>query len=367
MAGDGSGRTKADRLAVALLAVLSVVAIGVVLKYAQSVILPLVVAWFLSYLAGPVVQFMVRRKIPTSLAVLGVLVLMLGACFLAGVFLHGRISAIAGQYGQYEQRFSEIVSDVAKALDLKSNPLADADWGKRIGGFLMNLAQSFVSFLSFLVTVIVFLIFLLLGRPYFRHKIERAFSPDQAERIGRIAETISTQMSMYLFLQVLMSLLTGFLVWLVLAILRVDFAITWGVLAFFLNFIPIIGSVAATIPPVLLSLVRFYPNYWPAVICLGCLGVVQMGIANAVVPKVMGSRLNLSPVVILLTLLFWGWIWGIAGALLSIPIASAIKIVCDNIEPLHPIGVMMASGAGRPSRPAAGEQGSEGAPRKRGS
>jgi predicted PurR-regulated permease PerM len=69
-----------------------------------------------------------------------------------------------------------------------------------------------------------------------------------------------------------------------------------------------------------------------------------MGMGNALAPKVMGDQLNLSPVVVLLSLLFWGWLWGIVGALISIPIAAAIKIVCENIKTLHPISVMMGSG-----------------------
>ncbi|MCK4988527.1 MAG: AI-2E family transporter, partial [Desulfobacterales bacterium] len=121
-------------------------------------------------------------------------------------------------------------------------------------------------------------------------------------------------------------------------------AVTWGALAFFLNFIPTVGSIMASIPPILLALVQFYPSIWPGVITLLSVVTIQMGMGNALAPKVMGDQLNLSPVVVLLSLLFWGWLWGIVGALISIPIAAAIKIVCENIETLHPISVMMGSG-----------------------
>jgi predicted PurR-regulated permease PerM len=120
--------------------------------------------------------------------------------------------------------------------------------------------------------------------------------------------------------------------------------VTWGALAFFLNFIPTVGSIVASIPPILLALVQFYPSLWPGVVTLLSMMTIQLGMGNALAPKVMGDQLNLSPVVVLLSLLFWGWLWGIVGALLSIPIAAAIKIVCENIETLHPISVMMGSG-----------------------
>jgi predicted PurR-regulated permease PerM len=124
----------------------------------------------------------------------------------------------------------------------------------------------------------------------------------------------------------------------------VDFPVTWGALAFFLNFIPTVGSIVASIPPILLALVQFYPSIWPGVVTLIAVVTIQLGMGNALAPKIMGDQLNLSPVVVLLSLLFWGWLWGVVGALISIPIAAAIKIVCENIETLHPISVMMGSG-----------------------
>jgi AI-2 transport protein TqsA len=134
------------------------------------------------------------------------------------------------------------------------------------------------------------------------------------------------------------------MVWFALTLIGVDFAVTWGALAFFLNFIPTVGSIAASLPPILLALVQFYPSIWPGFITLLSILTIQLGMGNGIAPKVLGDQLNLSPVVILLSLLFWGWLWGVVGALLSVPITAALKIVCENIEPLHPISVMMGSG-----------------------
>jgi predicted PurR-regulated permease PerM len=197
---------------------------------------------------------------------------------------------------------------------------------------------------SQLVLVIIFLFFILLGKPFFRYKILKSFSSEDADQIARITFSITGQIRRYLSLQFLISFTTGILVWLALEIIGVDFAVTWGALAFFLNFIPTVGSIVGSIPPILLALVQFYPSIWPGVITLFALLTIQLGMGNALAPKLMGDQLNLSPVVVLLSLLFWGWLWGIVGALLSIPIAAAIKIVCENIKTLHPISVMMGSG-----------------------
>jgi predicted PurR-regulated permease PerM len=185
---------------------------------------------------------------------------------------------------------------------------------------------------------------MLLGKPYFQYKVAKAFPPDRANIFSSVTASISKQIGQYLTVKVAISGTTGILVWAALALMRVEFALTWGALAFFLNFIPSIGSIIATIPPVLLALVQFYPNHWMAVATLVVLLVIQMTMGNVIEPKLVGDSLTLSPVVILLSLVFFGWMWGIVGALMSVPIAAAIKIVCENIEALKPISILLGSG-----------------------
>ena len=129
-----------------------------------------------------------------------------------------------------------------------------------------------------------------------------------------------------------------------LSLLKVEFAASWGLLAFALNFIPTVGSIVASIPPILVAVVQFYPGFvLPLATALSLLAI-QMLIGNIITPKVMGDRLNLSPVVILLSLLFWGWLWGVMGALLAMPLAAILKIVCENFPSLNVLAVMMGSG-----------------------
>ena len=326
------------------LGILVLVAVGFVLKTAQSVILPLIIAWLLSFLIGPAINFMTARKIPTTLAAFIILVLLLGIFYLTFTFLYARFSAFVAAYPKYHTRFTELVAVVTGKWNLQFDPLAGINWGQNIGRFLASFSRSIFVFVSQLVLVSIFLFFILLGKPFFRFKILKSFSAEDADQIARITFSITAQIRRYLSLQFLISFTTGVLVWLALEIIGVDFAVTWGALAFFLNFIPTVGSIMASIPPILLALVQFYPSIWPGVITLLSVVTIQMGMGNALAPKVMGDQLNLSPVVVLLSLLFWGWLWGIVGALISIPIAAAIKIVCENIETLHPISVMMGSG-----------------------
>ena len=338
--------TDRNRILIVLLAILTIIAVGMVLKVAKTVILPLMIAWLLSYIFTPLIRILDRVKIPTSLAVFIVLVLLLGICFLGGILVHERITAFAREYPKYQQSFADITQSLTDNIRLPADLFQDIHIGEKIGAFIVRLSGSLMSFVSNLVLVFIFLVFMLLAKPFFKYKIKKAFSPEQAVRVSHIIESISKQIGSYLILQFLISLTTGVLVWLALSIIGVDFAATWGILAFILNFIPAVGSIIASIFPILVAAIQFYPNYWPPLICLVSLVTIQQVIGNFVSPKIMGDRLNLSPVAILLSLLFWGWLWGVIGALLSVPFTAAIMIICENIETLRPVSIMMGSGKG---------------------
>lgn len=332
------------RIAIPFLGILTLIAVGTVLKLAQSVVLPLIIAWLLSYILGPVIKALANRRVPTALATTFTLIILFIGLYVLGGFILGRVLAIASEYDKYESILLTMIQDFSDRWKYGSDLLKQVEWTKIIGTPIKKAAGTGLSFLYNLVLVIIFLVFLLLGKPYFKYKLLKAMPEKEAGRVDSIVSAIAGQISRYLSVQCLISFTTGFFVWLALTIINVDFAVTWGLLAFFLNFIPTIGSIAASIPPILLALVQFYPSFGPGIATAIALLSIQMVIGNGVAPKVMGDKLNLSPVVVLLSLIFWGWLWGITGALLSVPIASAIKIVCENIEPLRPISIMMGSG-----------------------
>jgi predicted PurR-regulated permease PerM len=127
----------------------------------------------------------------------------------------------------------------------------------------------------------------------------------------------------------------------ILLIFGVDFALLWGFLAFLLNFIPNIGSIVAVILPILIALLQF-DSASTALILLVLLMTTQMIMGNVIEPKMMSFSLDLSPLLVLVALIFWGWIWGIWGMILAVPIMSILKIVFENVEALKPIGIVMS-------------------------
>jgi len=252
--------------------------------------------------------------------------------------------AMISAYPRYHARFETLIGTIMEQFEISPIWWENVHLAPVIGEQLLALSGFLVGFMTNLILVVFFLVFLLLGAPYFDIKIDKALSSRNATRAREVTKKISGQISSYLFLQFVISAATGFIAWALFASVGLDFAVTWGVLTFLLNFIPNLGSFIAAFPPILLALVQFYPSFGPAIIISTGLLIIQQGLGNFITPKIMGDRLNLSPVIILVSLLMWGWLWGIAGAILSVPIASTIKIVCDNLSPLKPIGVLMSSG-----------------------
>lgn len=339
---------KRSNLMVGLLSLLVLFAVAAAFKAAYTVVIPLMIAWLLSYICGPVVTFLVHKKVPLGVAVLAVLILVLFVCYLGGVFLGGRVRAVLAESPKYIEQLNMIYHDSTSKLNIPEDYLASINWAEKLGPKVAALSGSVAvfmgNFLGKLILVLIFLVFMLLGKPYFKYKMSAAFPADRADQFTSITSSISTQIGQYLIVKVAISGTTGVLVWAALTLLQVEFALTWGALAFFLNFIPSIGSILASIPPILLAVVQYYPSVWTPVLTAVVLLLIQMAMGNVIEPKIMGDSLNLSPVVILLALVFFGWMWGIIGALLSVPIAAAIKIVCENIDVLKPISILMGSG-----------------------
>ena len=147
-------------------------------------------------------------------------------------------------------------------------------------------------------------------------------------------------MRRYLLTKTLFNLTTGALVTALLAAFGVDFPLLWGLLTFLAHYIPSVGAVISVGLPTIFLFLQFSPGMALLIALLNA--ALQFLMGNAVEPRIMGSSLDLSPLLVLISLLFWGWLWGPWGMVLSVPITSTIKIICENVEPLRPIAVLMS-------------------------
>ena len=212
-----------------------------------------------------------------------------------------------------------------------------------LGSLLGWLGGSVGNLLTALILVGIYTGFLFAEQKVMDSKLEAlAGNPEKAIRLRAILGEIGSSVQGYIWMKTLISLVTGLLSYVVLRLVGVDFAAVFALLIFLLNFIPNIGSILGVLLPALLTLVQFDTLTPFLVITLG-LGAVQFLIGNLVEPALMGKSLNLSSLMIILSLTFWGMLWGIPGMFLSVPIMVMFAIVCARFESLRSIAVMLSA------------------------
>ncbi|NOX18734.1 MAG: AI-2E family transporter [Chlorobi bacterium] len=340
-------------LIIAMLGVIVLIAVGYVLAIAKDILFPFAMAIFVSFILYPVIEFFEKKKIPSSLATLLSIILFAAIIYLLVFLVSDSINQFSSGIEKYQERFDEISKQVESLLSVNMNFMPGSENGDStilkeitdnlsITGFATSVIGSISSLLSKTFMIILILIFMLLSRNQLRQKIKAAFKGETADRLENIFDNVNIQIRKYIILKTLISITTAVLFMITLAVFGVEFVVVWGILAFVLNFIPNIGSLIATILPIGIAFIQFENPMialWLTIILIA----IQQIMGNLVEPKLLGDRVNLSPIVILFSLVFWGWLWGIWGMFLSVPITVMIKIILENIDATKPISIMMGS------------------------
>lgn len=330
--------------------IIALFVVGVVLYQLQSVLLPFFVAIFLSYIFKPIVLYLESKKVPMILSLLLVLLTVTAVLFGMSLLVYSSITSFISELPKYEARLNTLVTEaVVVAEQMADNmnvSISDYAWTDliqvaSITGIVTSSVGSFIVYLSNFVLVMLFMFFILAGSGQMAEKLKNSLSSERSTQIASIVENVDVQVRQYLFAKTLISLATGLVTYIILLLFGVDFPLLWGVLTFVLNFIPNIGSAAATVFPFLLAFLQFDSFTRPIFILL-LLVATQNIIGNVLEPKLLGRSLNLSPLLVLVSLIFWGWLWGIWGMVLAVPITSMIKIICENVEALHPVAALMS-------------------------
>ena len=335
-----------QQLIVVFLGILVVIMLGGVLYLTSSIVLPFMVALFLAYLLDPLVRFLTYYRVPLALAVCFALLVTFVFLALMGMLFYASAQSFVSEYPTYEPKLHALVITLTSRLEVASLSWQLSDLSKELSSAsvvrtVLASVGTFVTFLGHLLLVLLFMVFILLGQQRLPQRIHRAFGEEQAQRLTLVLQRITRQVQTYLGTKALLSLVAGVLVNLCLLILQVDFAVLWGALAFLLNFIPHVGAPVATIPPVLVAILKF-DTLMPAVWVVICVTLIHIVLGLCIEPRLMGRNLHLSPLLVVLSLLFWGWLWGIVGTLLAVPIMATIKIVCENLPPLRFLSALMS-------------------------
>lgn len=346
------------KLILILLGVLVFFAVGIVLRVLEPILLPFVVAVFISQLFVPLNAALRRRRVPAALSILLVLVVVATGLAVFAWVLYSSAQSLTESMPKYQARMLEVLAAASDWLAASFPRVAaqierwqweQAVEASSVAGFLAATAGSFLIFFSDAFLVLLFVVFLLSGNEAFPKKLERALAPRQAARVGAIRDNIEAEVRKYLLTKTVVNLVHGGLVAILLMAFGVDFALFWGFLTFLAHYIPNVGAIISVAIPAMFFFLQFPPGKALLVAVLNA--ALQFVMGNAVEPRVMGTSLNLSPLVVLLSLIFWGWLWGPWGMVLAVPITSMLKIVCENVEPLRPLAVLM-SGTVEPIEPA---------------
>jgi AI-2 transport protein TqsA len=314
------------------------------LRLAAGIIVPFLIAVFVAVISLPLQNWLRARKAPGALAVVLTLTADILILVAFGFLVGGAVQGFANQIGTYQERLNAVL----QSLDNVLQPLGLHISGDALIQFLKeNVLSIFkdavlrgATLLSNIVLIFLTILFVLFEAAGFPAKFEMAMGRSMGN-FGRM-DKIKGDIQQYLLVKTMISLATGLLVGITLALIGLDFPVLWGLLAFLLNYIPSLGSIIAAVPPIFLSIIQFGSGRVIGVIAVFV--VVNVLLGNLVEPHLMGRRLGLSALVVFVSLAFWGWVWGPVGMILSVPLTMIIKIMLENSQNLRWIAVLMGTG-----------------------
>ncbi len=330
-----------------LLAPIALILCAAALKLSAAVTTPLALAYFLAVLMQPV-QVWLRSKLPRWLRWLAVPLTMLSVVAvlaLAISILSLSLEPVISRGPDYAQRFQDWLDGALGWASAHGVQLPQA--GELGSKSLSTLAQHLPTGLNLVggaaglaVLIFFFALLMLLEADVWERKAAAAFG--HSEEMREAGETIGHKVRWYLLVRSFSGALSGLLVGLWLWLIGVDFALLWGVMFFLFNYVPTVGSIAVGILAVLVALLQLGP-VWAAVAAAGMIAIDQ-AIGNVLDPHLQGRTLDISPLVVLVSVIFWGWIWGVPGMLLAVPMTATLITLCEQVPALQPIATLMSGG-----------------------
>jgi AI-2 transport protein TqsA len=326
---------------------LIVITTVVVCIYAQSIILPFILAILFWFLIRVIKKILAKVKfigrVPQWLLTVFSTLLLIGFLVLAVSMISNNISELSKAMPKYEANVKQVTNTINERFDINlKNMLGNFSEDIKFGSILSSIFSTLTGLFGNAFTVLLYLVFLLLEEPIFPKKL-KAMYPDQKRynHVTNLVNKIDHSIGNYVALKTLTSLMTGFLSYFALFFIGIDAPIFWAFLIFVLNFIPTIGSLIATVFPTLFAVLQF-GDVTNGILVLTIVGAIQMIIGNVVEPRLMGNSLNISPLVVFLTLAAWGVIWGISGMLLSVPITVILIIIMSEFPGTQPIAILLS-------------------------
>ncbi|QDU67783.1 AI-2E family transporter [Engelhardtia mirabilis] len=361
-----------NRATIALLAIPSIVLLGWLLKVGAGIIQPLVIALLLASMLSPVVRGLARFRIPPFVSVLTMAVLIGFGLARVALIVQGNVAEFLGQTeraqieavgGLTESEdavnrsfggWTAVVKDLETRIERSTMPAEVQDYLKAqlneldAGELSAQLVGSGLGIMRTILLVVIYMLFIFAEQAVFRRKI-LSVAGDNRHAAATILDTIGRGIQQFLGIKTLISIATGALCYVALVALQVPYALLWGVLTFFLNFIPYFGSLAAgTMPTVTALAVK--SSWETAMIVAAVYFAVNIVLGSIIEPRILGRELDLSPLVIIVSVVIWGALWGVVGAFLAVPMTATMQIVLASNEVTRPVAVLLSSGPPKGSR-----------------
>ena len=319
-----------------------------IVRTGKDLCVPLVIALIAVYLIKVLERWIggvaiLRFRIPQPLALILSFLAVIGMSWVLISIIADNAMQVAEIVPRYQGRLLKIQSEFFLAFGAEQPP-AMREFFKNvdIAGLIALVATNLAGLLKNTMLVLVFAVFILLETRFISSKITALFpDPQRRERIEVLIRRVDRDIQTYFGVKTLVSLATALLSYGVMRFVGLDFAAFWALLVFILNFIPTIGSIVATILPGLLGLVQF-ESWKPVIILLVGITVIQQALGNFIEPNLMGMTLNLSPLVVVMSLILWGMLWGIVGMFLCVPITVILVIILGNFPATRWVAVLLS-------------------------
>ena len=269
-----------------------------------------------------------RLRLPRPLALAAAVCVMAGLLWVVGRTIGRNVTAVVDAAPSYERRLQMLINHGARWLGIEQAPTIGELFDRiSLADTLSGIATAAASVVSVAGIVLVYALFLFVEQVRFRRKLAIIVGAGENQaRVQAVLGQIDRDIRLYIRIKTTLAVLTSALAYAVMAAVGVDFAGFWAVLVFFFYFIPTVGSILAIVAPAVLTLVQF-DSLTPFLIVLLVFGTIQIVTANVIEPAIMGSSLNLSPLVVILSLMIWGTLWGVVGMFLCVPIMVVGLIV----------------------------------------
>lgn len=333
--------------------IMTIILSALALKALGTILRPLVIAVFLYYLFNPLVSHFARRRVPRIVSYAVLLAVFSFIILGMGKLVAKDFRGFYGNMPTYEAKLVEVfrnfLDDFRRTRygfligpDTENDVLVIQS---AVQKFVMALLDFFygtsVTYAGNIIAILVFFIFLVIEAQTLDGRLKKAFGKENAEKLDVVLNNINTSIYKYLMVKTLISLMTALCAGLILSLFDIEFRTLWTILTFVLNFIPYIGSIIATVLPLLLALVQL--GLSQTLLLLLFLWLNQLWWGSILDPKLAGSTLNLSPIVIILLMGVWGYIWGAVGVVVAVPITVSIKLVLLNFETTRPLAFLISS------------------------